>query len=280
MKFVKVITVIFSLFLMACTDVISVEVPFEGERLVIEASLDWEKGTLGQEQTIILSLSSPYFDDSDSVNATGASVTVTNNTDGTVFVFNEENNGEYTTTSFEPVLNQSYTLKIIYDNETYTAEETLFPLTGITSLSQSLEGGIDPELIDIEIYFEDPVDEENYYLIIYQVQGEVYPYLETESDTFKNGNTISYFYEIQDDEDSEEEPLEQGDVVDIELLAISKAYYNYMDLLLSQTLGSNNPFSPVPVSLKGNCVNVTNPENSPFGYFRVTESDKISYTIQ
>ena len=48
--------------LSSCTDVIEVEVPTEAPRLVIEASINWEKETVGNNQTIKLSRSTPYFD--------------------------------------------------------------------------------------------------------------------------------------------------------------------------------------------------------------------------
>lgn len=280
MKYIKIVTLILSLFLTACTDVVSVEVPFEGSKLVIEASLDWEKGTSGNEQTIKLSLSSPYFNDTAAINTvTGASVQVTNVNDGTVVVFNDENNGNYTTTNFVPVLNNTYSLEVIYNGETYTAEETLYPLTGINNIQQSVEGGIDSEVIDIEIFFDDPADEENYYLIVYYEQGDLFPFLDDKSDEFRNGNTISDFFEKREDEDINQEPFEAGDVIEIELLSISKEYYEYIRLLRSQTDGGNNPFAAIPVTLKGNCVNITDADNSPFGYFRVTEVDKLTYTI-
>ena len=49
-------------FLISCTDTVDVDVPNAGSRLVIEASLNWEKGTSGQTQTIKLSESTGFFD--------------------------------------------------------------------------------------------------------------------------------------------------------------------------------------------------------------------------
>lgn len=281
MKYIKIVSIVIVLFLMSCTEVVSVEVPYEGPRLVIEASLDWQKGTLGNEQTIKLSLSSPYFNDTSDINwVKGASVQVTNNNDGTVFVFNNQNNGKYTTTSFVPVLNDVYTLKIIYEGETYIGEETLLPLSGINKIEQSLLGGIDPELIDIEVFFDDPVDEENYYLIIYFEQGDMFPFLGSKSDEFRNGNTISDIIEKSEDEEINQKPFDKGDVIDIKLLSISKSYHEYISLVIAQSQSGNNPFGAVPVSIKGNCVNITNTDNSPFGYFRVAELDEVRYTVE
>ena len=61
-KYFKNTVLLIYLILTACTDVVDVEVPVAPERLVIEASLAWELGTLGNVQTIKLSTSTPYFE--------------------------------------------------------------------------------------------------------------------------------------------------------------------------------------------------------------------------
>ena len=76
MKYINYYIFVLTVFVLySCTDVIEVDVPVAAPRLVIEASIDWEKGTLGNEQTISLSLSTPYFDDSNTA-VTGASIIV------------------------------------------------------------------------------------------------------------------------------------------------------------------------------------------------------------
>ncbi|MCH2193625.1 hypothetical protein [Kordia sp.] len=64
-------------FLISCTDTVDVDVPNAGSRLLIEALINWEKGTSGQTQTIKLSESTAYFDSNLDVSVTGASVIVT-----------------------------------------------------------------------------------------------------------------------------------------------------------------------------------------------------------
>ena len=46
----------------SCTDVIDINVPNAGARLVVDASIKWEKGTSGATQTIYLRESTAYFD--------------------------------------------------------------------------------------------------------------------------------------------------------------------------------------------------------------------------
>ncbi|UOY06424.1 DUF4249 domain-containing protein [Muricauda sp. SCSIO 64092] len=261
----------------ACTDVVDVEVQNGPERLVVEASLDWEKGTPGNVQTIRLRKSTPFFDTSTTTDVTGASVVVTNDTNGTRFVFADQNNGTYQTTTFEPILGQSYSLRIEHEGEVYTARETMTPVTEITNVFQDREEGFDDEALEVHIVFTDPPEEGNNYLFRFQRRGDLLPDLEVAEDEFVNGREIDWWYEIDDDDD-DLLPFEPGDVVDIEMYGISTPYYDYIKILVDQ-LGGQGLFETTPVAVKGNCINETNSENYPFGYFRLTEVVKTSYTF-
>src|SRR4051812_40485530 len=101
----------------SCTDVIDVKVPNGGARLVVDASINWQKGTLGETQTINLRKSTAFFEKNSDAPVTGASVTVTKENDGSIFVFADQNNGSYKAIDFVPELNVSYTLKILYNGK-------------------------------------------------------------------------------------------------------------------------------------------------------------------
>ncbi|WP_400073223.1 DUF4249 domain-containing protein [Zobellia russellii] len=266
--------------LASCTDVVDVEVQQGPTRLVIQASLDWEKGTTGNEQLVKLSTSTEFFDTTNNTAVTGASVSVTNDTSGAEFIFTDQNNGEYTTTEFVPVLNQSYTLNVVHDGETYTAQETLIPVTDITDLYQDREDGFDDEELELHVEFTDPANEENYYFFKFQREGDLLPEFEVGDDEFVNGNEIDWWYELEEDEDTDKiDVLKPGDVVAIEMYGISEAYYDYMDILIDQ-IGGVDIFSATPVAVKGNCINLTNPDNYAHGYFRLTEVNRTSYTFE
>ncbi len=266
--------------LTSCDDVIDVDVQKGPSRLVIEASIDWEKGTSGSDQTIKLSKSTPYFDQNTNAAVTNASVRVVKDDDDTEFIFTHQNDGAYTNTGFVPVIGQSYTLEVIHEGETYTANETLTAVTDITEVNQSKEKE-DEDLLEINIFFPDPETEENYYLLKIQRQGDLLPTLIDFDDEFTDGNLIPFWYEIDenDEESAIREPFKSGDIVDISLFGISEAYSKYMQILIEQSEGAGL-FSSTPVPLKGNCINTTTPGNYPFGYFRLTQVVKTSYTFQ
>lgn len=280
-KFIKSLLLIASIGLISCTDVIDVEVPTATERLVIEASLDWEKGTAGNDQTIKLSTSTPYFDTTVNNIVVGASVKVTNTDSGAEYIFTDQNDGSYVISNFVPVVNNTYVLEVLYNNEIYKATETLITVASINTAEQSLEGGFDDEVLDVSIYWNDPQNEENFYFIKFSEQQENFPDFSSISDEFSNGNEMEYFFENEkEDDDGNSTEFLPGDIVDIALYGVSESYYNYISLLLDQYYAGGDPFSSVPAELRGNCINLTNEDNYAFGFFRVSEYDTTTYTFQ
>lgn len=276
--YLKITIFLFTIIFTSCEDVIDVDVQTAPARLTIEASLDWEKGTTGDNQTIKLSTSTPYFDTTSNTGVTGASVKVTNDSSGVEFIFTDQNNGAYTTTEFVPVLNQSYTLEVVYNGENYSAKETLMPVADIKEVNQSTEDGFDDEVLEVNLKFDDPVDEDNYYLLRFKEVGDLLSEFEDFDDEFVNGNEISWYYEKEEDSESKTEEFVPGDVVNIDLYGISEGYYNYIRILIEQSEGVGL-FSATPVALKGNCINLDNTNNYANGYFRLTQVSRRTYTF-
>lgn len=257
----------------SCTDVIDVNVPNAGARLVIDASIKWQKGTSGETQTIHLRESTAYFDKDPDVPVTGATVTVTKENNGSIVVFGDQNNGSYTATDFVPELNASYTLEILYNGNVYTATETMIAAPDINRIEQSLEGSDDDAEIQLQVFFEDTEAVENYYLGEFIPSNLPIPSLAVISDEFTDGN--ENFIE------NDNENYVAGATVAINLYGISQRYYDYLNIFIQQS-GSdeNGPFPTTPVQLKGNCTNVNDPNEEVLGFFRLGEFNTTSYTIE
>lgn len=269
-----------SLLITSCTDVVDVDVPEAAPRLVVEASIDWEKGTRGNAQSIKLSTSTPFFENQTNTGVAGATVSITNTTTNEVFDFTDEGEGLYTTFSFRPVLNQTYILEINYEGETYIAEETMTSVVAIDEIRQSRTSGFDDEALGVDIFFNDPPNEENFYFFRFKEEGDLFPELLALPDEFTDGNRLEVFFEKEEDEDANIEEFMPGDIANIKFYGISKQYFNYIDILIDQFENASNPFGTVPASLKGNCINPANPENYAFGYFRLTEVVCVSYVFE
>ena len=188
----------------SCTDVIEVDVPDSPPRLVVEASIDWIKGTDGSEQLVKLSTSTPYFENLEETPVRGASVKVINDSDRTEFSFADQNDGTYRTSDFTPLMGQSYTLEIVYDGEVYLAKETMTAVTDITSVFQSRDNGFDKNALEVNIEWNDPANIKNFYLSKFQRRGDLLQTLFDLKDEFTDGNRMTIFYEKLNNEDTGE----------------------------------------------------------------------------
>ncbi|MBT8261150.1 MAG: DUF4249 domain-containing protein [Flavobacteriaceae bacterium] len=271
MKTLKYVIPFFFLFT-SCEDVIELDLESEEPRLVIEASINWLKGTTGNDQIVKLSLTTPYYSN-EITPANNAIVTISDENNNT-FIFTEEGTtGVYKTNQFIPVNDERYYLFIQYGNETYTAEETLISVSDLDFIQQDEGAGILGDDIELKAYFSDPETEGNHYLFEFQSEIFTIPDLNVYNDEFTNGNQMFGYYSDED--------LESGQNVTIKNYGISEGFYNYMFILLQQnSQDAGGPFETQPATVRGNCINQTNPNNFPLGYFRLSEVAEIVYTIE
>jgi hypothetical protein len=263
--------ILMSTLVWSCEDVIELDLPTAEPKLVIDASINWFKDTAGNEQFIKLSLSAPFFD-SEVPPANNASVMITDDNSNTFIFIEDGDTGIYENNAFIPEINGNYSLSVTYEGETYTATETLKSVSEIEYVEQNLEGGFSGEETEIKAFFTDPADEENYYFFEFIPSIDVTPTLDTFKDEFVNGNEIFGFYV--------EEDLDPGESVIIRNYGVSERFYEFMFVLLQQSSdGGGGPFETQPATVRGNCINETNPENFPFGYFRLSEVSEFMYTV-
>jgi hypothetical protein len=257
----------------SCTKTVDIEVPHEGERLVIDASINWEKGTDGNEQIITLSKSKAYFDSGENKSVTGANVRIVKDSDGTIYEFMDQNNGNYTIDHFEPVIGAKYTLEVESEGKTYAAHETLMSVTDIVNIQQTTELGFSAEATEVNIYYQDPIDEKNNYLAYFDPSHKDLPTLWSLNDELTNGTLNTAF--------AEDSLFEVGDTVEVSLFGTSERFYSYMLLIVFQSSQNfGGPFQTVPVQSKGNCYNVDNMEEEVLGYFRLSEVSRRTHIIE
>lgn len=271
-KAIQFIVVLLSFFLVSCEDVIDVNLNTASPKLVIEASINWLKGTSGNVQKIKLTTTTGYFSSLIPV-VSGATIFITNSSN-TQFKFIETpKSGEYICSNFIPVINEVYVLTVLHDGATYTATERLKSVSPITKIVQNNEGGFTGKNIEIKTFYTDPADESNYYLYKYSDSSKPIIKYYADEDTFFQGNE---FFSISQNDD-----LKIGDKVTVSHYGISKTYYNYINILVSISGGNGGgPFQSPPATVRGNIINTTNVDNYPLGYFSMSETDTRSYIIQ
>ena len=261
------------IFFAACEEVIDVDLNYSNERLVIEGHLNWIKESGQTEQFIALSKTSPYFDNLREA-ASGAKVQITD-LKNNIFEFTEkENTGIYYPLDTIPYnVGKELTLEILYQNQQYIGSEVLYPVASIYKIEQDSIPFFGNVATQIEAYSMDEKNEDNYSYFEFlsdrlddQVEYNVY------RDDFSNG---SEYYGVILDGD-----LEKNDKVRIRQYSLSKTAYQYWYLLILQNTQQGGPFQTNPANLNGNMINITKSENSPLGYFRVSEVSEINYIVK
>lgn len=264
---------ILTLFLfISCEKVIDVNLETAEPRLVIEASINWINGTNGSQQRIKLSTTTDYF-----------SSTIPPVVDATVFITNSSNQqfnfiqdtepGVYVCNNFNPVLNENYTLTVVYQGEIYTATEKLLNTPIVKRVEQKNDGGILGDEIEVKFVFDDLPNETNHYFLKINDPYKVIPEYGVLEDRFFQNNEMFGLYFSED--------LKVGDTLKFTNNGITLNYYNYMNILLSQVGGGNaGPFSTPTSTIRGNIINQTNFDNFALGYFRLSKTEIKEYIIE
>lgn len=271
MKTLKYITVLLlTIIFIGCEEVIDIDLTTAPPRLVVEASINWDKDTPGNEQFIKLTTTTDYFSNTIPP-VSGATVFITNSSN-VVFDFIEGTEpGIYECSNFIPVIDELYTLTILYDGEIYTSTEKLLKTPVIKRIEQNNEGGILGEDIEVRFVYDDIVNETNYYLQQIDDPYKVIPEFGILEDRFFQNNEMFGLY-FSDE-------LKTGDELTFTLNGITRNYFDYFNILLIQA-GGGGPFNTPTATTRGNVVNQSNFDNYALGYFRLSERTKVTYTIE
>lgn len=268
----KIIFLFAILLLISCEDKVNVALDTANPKLVIDATILWQKGTSGSNQTIKLTTTTDYYSNVIPT-VSGATVYVTNSSN-TVFTFTETpNTGEYVCTNFVPVINENYTLTIQYLGQTYTATDKLLATPTIDSVQQTTVQGFSGDVIQVKFFYQDNGLEDNNYLIGVKNSTKAIPEFGVLKDKFFQGNQMFGFYS--------DDKLKAGDQLFFSLEGISTRYFNYMEKLLNIAgSGGGSPFATPPATLRGNIINQTDENEYPLGYFHLSEIDTRNYVVQ
>lgn len=268
-KVLTLLSLLFVLFLSSCEEVVHLDLETAEAKIVIDAEIIWNKGTDGKVQTIKISKMAPYYS-ATTPKVSGAQVRVVNST-GTVFTFSETEPGSYVCTDFVPVLNTDYTLFVDVEGKSFTAVEKMISVTPIKKIDQRYMPDISgPDLLVLSIHYDDPADEQNFYLTYFTTDFLKIPYTLMSNDDLYNGNEI-----IDEFSDTD---LKPGKTVKIVHRGISKNFHNYMNLIFEAS--GANPFGTTPGNIRGNIINPTNTNDFAMGYFRLCEANTVSYTMK
>jgi hypothetical protein len=273
MKIIKYISLTIALLLfVGCEEVINANLNTAAPRLVVDASINWQKETSGSIQKVILSTTTGFY--SNVIPKVSGAIVSIKSSENLNYIFSEiPNTGEYQCTNFKPIIGETYVLTVVYKGETYTATEKMQSATPIYNIQQKNDGGFSGKDYEIKVNFKDPLDK-NFYMV--QFFPDIYktPIYQALSDEYTNGNPKTWSFSDED--------LKQGSKIDIIHYGISENYYNYMSKLISIASSSagGSPFQTPPATVRGNIVNQTNIDNYALGYFSLSEVDYKNYIIK
>ena len=254
---------------LGCEKVVDVDLEESAPRLVIEASLLWDDPEVPNPLFITLSHTAPYFDQQ-TPPVQAAQVRVLNDL-GDVYEFQETQPGLYRHEGFIPDPDATYELEVQHENELYRASESFVTAPGIDAITQNYEGGFSGDEIEIEVFYTDPPGKGDQYLFKFLYgDGEISVRVSEDDLTDGNQNSAS----LSEDE------LEPGQEVYIEFQGISRSYYEYMYILISQAGQGGGPFQTQPTLVRGNIINSTNFDNFAFGFFRLSQRTATTYVIE
>lgn len=259
----------------ACERVVEVQIEESERRLVVEGRIELVKEAPGGAQSIRLTTTDAFFSNRAPPPATGALVIVSDGAGG-VFSFVEAQPGRYETTDLLPRIGETYTLTVDYGGDTYRAVAELRAVPAIDSLYFLFEEEtiiIEEEGFRATIDYVDPPGIANFYLWEQLVDGEnVVPpdpgnaFNLVARDEFFDGQAISGY------QPNHEVAIEPGQRAEVRQIALSREGHDYYRALFEQNaLGSGNPFSIPPASVRGNVANLTRPDRFALGFFEAAE---------
>lgn len=217
MRIYSLLIIVLAFATASCEKVIDVDLAEADNRIVINADLNANTGSLD----INISRTQSYFESSDLVLVENAAVTLTDLTSGTSYAVPHVSNGDYQL-AITPTAGSNYRLSVVAEGAEYIAESTLFSATQITGLSASTED----EGYELKLSLIDAAGADNFYRIKYFVNGKFQNKssdLLVFTDNLDDGEPIDRYFDNN--------KLVIGDTVNVELITFDKAAYDYFDSL-------------------------------------------------
>ncbi|GAB2949248.1 hypothetical protein GCM10027048_12860 [Hymenobacter coalescens] len=258
--------------LSSCTDVVPIDLPEPEPQLAVEGTITDQPGPY----TIRLTRTGAYFTDQELPAVRGAELTLADN-EGHTETLRETAPGVYQTSSLQGKIGNHYVLTIKAEGEEYRAETEIKRTPRIDGLVQQRktgEPGWDdgyyalyngPELSGVG----------DYYRFKVFLNGELQNKpddLIVQSDEMVDGKYIGNI-ELHGD------PLQPGDSVRVQLLAIPQDYYYFLSEMYTQ-INNVGLFSAPPANVRSNVVNQNPTGRKAVGYFAGTAVRSARLTIQ
>lgn len=256
------ISLLVLLALSACEEVIDIDLNSSDPVLVADGVIE-----IGETATIRLSYTNDYFDDNTPESETEAEVFLTSSS-GAEESLLHTGEGYYTGHNLVGAVGEEYTLTLKVKDEIFEGSTRLLSpshILDINTIETEMPGSSDVQY-ELEISFTNNVEEENYYLIKYFVNGSLQEedYSVLSHEYFANEEVVTY--------NPMRQLFDEGDEVEVQLFSIDEGTYTYYSQLKdisAEGPGGTTPFNPQ-----------SNLGDTIMGYFRAWSMDSKTITIQ
>ena len=250
--------IIFVLFLIisfsSCEDVVEIDIPSEDPRLIIDAIIKVDTSLLFQTARVKVSLTDSFFGE---VAVTGLKqITITNlEIEGTfanpsTAILLEVAPGIYEKGVSKSFLTEGELIfQVDHEDQLYLARTQFVPAVPIDNLVQGKGTNLDGGQTEIITTITDNPNRDDFYLFDFDF-SEFF----LSKDEFYQGEQFQFSYLY-------DKVLEPGQEVDISILGIDRAFFNYMKLLLGQSDDDLELFQTPVATIRGNIINVTDIDN-------------------
>ena len=284
MKRIIIALSIISLLWVSCQEVITVELPRQEPKLIVDALVRIDTLESTTLVTVEMRQTNDFFGDITPVSVD--QITMSNldnpgNNTNQVLLETEPGSGIYQQLfSTQELARDRWFLQINYQGELYVAESRMQYSVPIDQLTIGDGTLFSEESTELLVRYTDIGDRQDYYLFDYG-NGDFF----ASEDVFYDGQEFefSYFY------DQEFNP---GDTLKVSIMGINRDFFNYMNLLREQSEGRGGPFASPAVSVRGNLINATdidnnnnynnvnNPDNYALGYFALVQEYRESVVVE
>ena len=243
----------------SCTERINIDLDESDIRLVVEGSVTTDT----MVHKVILSETTSYYYSQKAPVVTGASVSIRGG--GSIIQLHESAPGVYETDStFFGIVGEAYTLDIELESAVggfseFSATSVMSEKVSIDSLQLLFHPDWSEEgFWEVKCFFQDPPSAD-YYRFLVSINGKLLSDTLDKwfvsDDRFFSGGYVDGASVAFLDQGSEDEILNAGDTVTIELDCIGRDYAGFIFEAQAELMGSNPLFSGPPANVTGNISN-------------------------
>lgn len=260
-----------------CEEIIDVDLPIPAESIVIDAQFLTSSNAFMEAGLVFVDIkyANPFFEEATRY-VTDAQVSIANLKNGEVLNLESADDiGFYRAPEIPVPIDKTadYELTVTHNDQTYKSTAKWLPAAKIDTVINLGEVKLDEyERIELRVYFKDLPNEKNYYLFDFGP----YQQIQLFDDRFfpdQQFNFSIFPRKIQ--------IIEYEGRIPISCTGISKSNFEYLAKLLELSEPDiSGPFATPRPRATGNIINITDPKNPPFGYFKICEFDDFNYTVQ